>query len=210
MNQMDKEIAQYLLQSKAIKLEPTTPFTWASGWKSPIYCDNRKTLSFPKIRNFIRDAFIKTIQTNFDNVDCIAGVATGAIAQAALVADKMELPLIYVRSKSKGHGLANQIEGHYEKGSRVVVIEDLVSTGMSSLNAVKALREAGCQVLGMTSIFTYGFPVAEENFKHEECRLYPLSNYEALLDLALNSEYIKKEELELLKNWRKDPENWKK
>jgi orotate phosphoribosyltransferase len=205
-----KKIAQYLLQSKSIKLEPANPFTWASGWHSPIYCDNRKTLSFPEIRTFIRDVFVEEIQKNFIYPDVIAGVATGAIAQGALVAEKMGLPFIYVRSASKAHGLENLIEGVVEPGQKVVVIEDLVSTGGSSLKAVSALRDAGCEVLGMAAIFSYLFPQAVQNFKDMNCRLITLSNYSILLDLALESGFISQKEAALLAEWRKDPENWNK
>jgi orotate phosphoribosyltransferase len=205
-----KKIAQYLLQSKSIKLDPANPFTWASGWHSPIYCDNRRTLSFPGIRTFIRDSFVTEIIKFFPAPDVIAGVATGAIAQGALVAEKMGLPFIYVRSASKSHGLENLIEGVVETGQKVVVIEDLVSTGGSSLKAVKALRDAGCTVLGMAAIFSYGFPQAEKNFKDADCKLITLSNYSVLLDLALENGYISQNEAVLLAEWRTDPENWKK
>src|SRR5512136_479174 len=157
MGQFEKKIAEYLLQIKAIKLQPSNPFTWASGWKSPIYCDNRKTLSFPEVRGYIRDTFTDVIKEFYPDVELIAGVATGAVAHGVLVAEKMGLPFIYVRSEAKEHGLGNQIEGYYEPGQKVVVIEDLISTGGSSLGAVNALREAGCEVLGMVAIFTYGF-----------------------------------------------------
>jgi orotate phosphoribosyltransferase len=205
-----KKIAQYLLQSKSIKLEPANPFTWASGWQSPIYCDNRKTLSFPEIRTFIRDTFVVEIQKQFPTPDVIAGVATGAIAQGALVAEKMGLPFIYVRSASKSHGLENLIEGVLEAGQKVVVIEDLVSTGGSSLKAVNALREAGCEVLGMAAIFSYLFPQAVQNFEKMNCRLITLSNYNILIDLALESGFINQKEAGLLAEWRTDPENWNK
>jgi orotate phosphoribosyltransferase len=205
-----KKIAQYLLQSKSIKLDPANPFTWASGWHSPIYCDNRRTLSFPGIRTFIRDSFVTEIIKFFPAPDVIAGVATGAIAQGALVAEKMGLPFIYVRSESKSHGLENLIEGVVETGQKVVVIEDLVSTGGSSLKAVNALRDAGCTVLGMAAIFSYGFPQAEKNFKDADCKLITLSNYSVLLDLALENGYISQNEAVLLAEWRTDPENWKK
>ncbi len=208
MKNFEKEIASYLLQSKAIKLEPTSPFTWASGWKSPIYCDNRKTLSFPEIRTKIKNAFVEVIKANFPECKTIAGVATGAIAQGALIADEMDLPFIYVRSKAKGHGMENMIEGVFSKGDKVVVIEDLVSTGKSSLNAVDALRNAGAEVLGMVAIFTYGFPVAEENFKETGCKLLTLSNYNALLELGLETKTIDADKMELLKEWRKSPETW--
>lgn len=203
-----KKIASYLLQSKSIKLEPANPFTWASGWHSPIYCDNRKTLSFPEIRTFIRDVFIEEIEKSFNFPDVIAGVATGAIAQGALVADKMGLPFVYVRSASKAHGLENLIEGVVEAGQKVVVIEDLISTGGSSLKAVNALRESGCDVLGLAAIFSYGFPQAIQNFKDNNCKLITLSNYTVLLDLALESGYISEKEAVLLAEWRTDPENW--
>ena len=205
-----KKIAHYLLQSKSIKLEPANPFTWASGWFSPIYCDNRKTLSFPEIRSFIRDSFVEEIKKQFGIPDVIAGVATGAIAQGALIADKMELPFIYVRSASKSHGLENLIEGKIEPGQKVVVIEDLISTGGSSLKAVNALREAGCVVVGMAAIFSYGFPQAVKNFNDAGCKLITLSNYNALLELALEQGFINNTEAALLADWRTDPENWRK
>lgn len=205
-----KKIAHYLLQSKSIKLEPANPFTWASGWFSPIYCDNRKTLSFPEIRSFIRDSFVEEIKKQFGIPDVIAGVATGAIAQGALIADKMELPFIYVRSASKSHGLENLIEGKIEPGQKVVVIEDLISTGGSSLKAVNALREAGCIVIGMAAIFSYGFPQAVKNFNDAGCKLITLSNYNALLELALEQGFINNTEAALLADWRTDPENWRK
>lgn len=197
-----------MLQSKAIKLEPANPFTWASGWKSPIYCDNRKTLSFPEIRTIIRDKFKELIQKEIGDPDVIAGVATGAIAQAALVADAMNLPMVYVRSSAKSHGLENLIEGVFEPGQKIVVVEDLVSTGGSSLKAVEALRKAGADVAGMVAIFTYGFDVSHENFKNYSCNLFTLSNYDSLLETALEENYIDKNHIEILKNWRKDPENW--
>ncbi len=205
-----KKIAQYLLQSKSIKLEPAKPFTWASGWLSPIYCDNRKTLSFPEIRTFIRDSFVEEISKSFNSPDVIAGVATGAIAQGVLVAEKMGIPFVYVRSASKSHGLENLIEGVVEAGQKVVVIEDLISTGGSSLKAVNALREAGCEILGMAAIFSYGFPQAIRNFTDTNCKLITLSNYSVLLEQALESGYISKKEADLLAEWRNDPENWMK
>jgi orotate phosphoribosyltransferase len=207
-NNIEKQIADNLLQIKAIKLNTSTPFTWASGWKSPIYCDNRKTLSYPVVRTAIRDAFVALIRKKFEGVTKIAGVATGAIAQGALVADKMELPFVYVRSTAKGHGLGNLIEGEINAGDKIVVIEDLISTGGSSLSAVESLREAGCEVLGMVAIFTYGFDLSVEQFNKSHCELYTLSNYSALIDQALLSGYIKPEELELLKEWRKNPSEW--
>jgi orotate phosphoribosyltransferase len=203
-----KKIAEYLLQIKAIKLQPSNPFTWASGWKSPIYCDNRKTLSYPEVRSFIRDSFAGIIRDIYPEAGLIAGVATGAIAHGALAADKLGLPFIYVRSEPKSHGLGNQIEGYYEKGQKVVVIEDLISTGGSSLNAVRALREAGCEVLGMVAIFTYGFTKATDGFAAEKCELHTLSNYNSLIEKAVESGYIGQKEVETLKQWRVDPSVW--
>jgi orotate phosphoribosyltransferase len=197
-----------LLQSKAVKLEPLKPFTWASGWKSPIYCDNRITLSFPDIRTAIRDAFVEKVKQHYPEVEVIAGVATGAIAQGALVAEAMKLPFIYVRSAPKKHGMENLIEGIIIPGQKVVVIEDLVSTGGSSLQAVEALRKAGAEVLGMVAIFTYGFPSAEGNFNEGKCKLVTLTNYMELLDLAVETGYIKADQLEILKQWRQNPGQW--
>jgi orotate phosphoribosyltransferase len=202
------KVAEFLLQIKAIQLNKQQPFQWASGWQSPIYCDNRKTLSYPKIRTYIRQKYAETIRDNFGEVDIIAGVATGGIAQGALVAQELDLPFIYVRSSQKGHGLQNQIEGYFETGKRVVVIEDLISTGMSSLNAVQALRDAGCQVMGMVAIFTYGFQLAKENFDKYKCSLYCLSDYDHLIEEALDRGYIGSEDVESLKNWKEDPANW--
>jgi len=200
--------AEYLLQIKAIKLNLQKPFTWASGWKSPIYCDNRKTLSYPKIRTFIRQQFAAVIQEEFGMPDVIAGVATGAIAQGVLVAQDLGLPFVYVRSEAKDHGLTNMIEGVIEKGQSVVVVEDLVSTGSSSLKAVQALREAGCDVKGMVAIFTYGFPVAEEAFAKAKCKLVTLSDYNSLLQHACESNFIKESDLAYLAEWREAPEKW--
>jgi len=208
MENSAKKVAEYLLQIKAIKLQPSNPFTWASGWKSPIYCDNRKTLSFPEVRTYIRDTFASVVKELYPQAEMIAGVATGAIAHGALAADKLGLPFIYVRSEAKGHGLGNQIEGYYEKGQKVVVIEDLISTGGSSLSAVKALREAGCEVLGMVAIFTYGFGKATEGFKADNCVLTTLSNYNMLVETAVESGYIGAAEVETLKKWRVDPAIW--
>jgi len=208
MTTTDNLITQYLLQSKAIKLEPAKPFTWASGWKSPIYCDNRITLSYPEIRKSIRDAFAEKIKQLYPNTEVIAGVATGAIAQGALVADILNLPFIYVRSAPKKHGTENLIEGRLQAGQKVVVIEDLISTGGSSLQAVEALRKADAEVLGMMAIFTYGFPLAEENFKNQQVTLHTLTNYMKLLDLALQTGYIKEEQLDILKQWRQNPDKW--
>jgi len=209
MTEISSKIAGYLLESKAVILEPRNPFTWASGWKSPIYCDNRITLSHPKIRDFIKEAFRSTILTHFNTPDIIAGVATGAIAQGSLVADIMNLPFVYVRPSAKEHGRQNQIEGHLEKGQEVLVVEDLISTGGSSLKAVKALREAGANVLGMVAIFSYGFEVATENFRAAGVELHTLTNYHILIETALATGYIHKEEIELLQQWREDPAGWK-
>lgn len=196
------------MQINAIKLNPTNPFTWASGWKSPIYCDNRKTLSYPEIRNVICDAFVKVIKDKYPEVDIIAGVATGAIAHGMLVADRLNLPFIYVRSAPKSHGLSNQIEGHFERGQKVVVIEDLISTGMSSLAAVEALHDAGCNVLGLLAIFTYEFDQAANSFARANVDFKTLSNYSTLIETALNQGKITNNQLELLKNWRENPEEW--
>jgi len=208
MVKIAKKTAEYLLQIKAIKLQPSNPFTWASGWKSPIYCDNRKTLSFPEVRSFIRDSFAERIKELYPEAELIAGVATGAIAHGALAADKLGLPFIYVRSGAKEHGLGNQIEGYFEAGQKVVVIEDLISTGGSSLSAVKALREAGCNVLGMVAIFTYEFSKATDGFAGEHCSLNTLSNYSTLVETAVKTGYIGQEEVETLKKWRTDPSVW--
>lgn len=202
------KVAEFLLQIKAIRLSKDQPFQWASGWQSPIYCDNRKTLSYPKVRTFIRQKYVETIQEQFGQVDVIAGVATGGIAQGALIAQDLELPFIYIRSSSKGHGLQNKIEGDVESGQRVLVIEDLISTGMSSLNAVEALRERGCQVLGMVAIFSYNFKIAQENFKKFKCPLYTLSDYNSLIETAVEQNYISEEDVKSLKSWREDPANW--
>ena len=205
---IENKIANFLLQIKAIKLEPASPFTWASGWKSPIYCDNRKTLAFPEIRTFIRDCFVKLIHEKFPSAEVIAGVATGAIAQGALIADKMNLPFIYIRSTPKGHGLENLIEGYLEQGKKVVIIEDLISTGSSSLKAVEAVRQAGAVVTGLVAIFTYGFKIADDNFKNAGCLHYTLSNYEYLIKEAVSLNYIDESQIALLKAWRESPETW--
>jgi orotate phosphoribosyltransferase len=204
----EKKIAEYLLQCEAIKLQPENPFTWASGWKSPIYCDNRKTLSFPEIRTFIRNSFAEAVKENFGTPDVIAGVATGAIAQGALVADIMNVPFVYVRSAPKGHGMENLIEGDVKPGQKVMVIEDLISTGGSSLKAVEALRKAGCNVVGMCAIFTYGFPVAEKSFTDANVKLITLSNYNKLVQIAIETGYVKANQLEVLNKWREAPEKW--
>ena len=201
--------AELLLQIKAIKLEPQEPFTWASGWKSPIYCDNRIILSYPPIRNFVRENFARQIEELYGKPDVIAGVATGAIGIGMLVAEYMNLPFIYVRPEAKGHGRKNQIEGHLESGQTVVVIEDLISTGNSSLNAIKALQEANVTIKGLLAIFSYGFKISEDNFKKANIDLYTLSGYDHLIDTAVKSNYINESEAETLKSWRKDPSNWK-
>ncbi|MDX9811543.1 MAG: orotate phosphoribosyltransferase [Bacteroidales bacterium] len=208
MENTAREIAGFLLQIKAIKLQPSNPFTWASGWKSPIYCDNRKILSFPEVRDKVATSFVNLIRSKYPDVQVIAGVATGAIAHGALVADRLGLPFIYVRSGAKEHGLGNQIEGYFEKGQKVVVIEDLISTGGSSLSAVRALREAGCDVLGMAAIFTYEFKKAADAFEAEKCRLDTLSGYRVLTDSALQAGYIGEKEVDTLKEWRTDPGAW--
>ncbi|MFZ2338986.1 MAG: orotate phosphoribosyltransferase [Bacteroidales bacterium] len=208
MDNSAKKIAEYLLQIKAIKLQPSNPFTWASGWKSPIYCDNRKTLSFPEVRSYIRDSFAGVVSEYYPGAELVAGVATGAIAHGVLVAEKLGLPFIYVRSEAKEHGLGNQIEGYYEKGQKVVVIEDLISTGGSSLGAVRVLREAGCDVLGMAAIFTYEFSKSADGFKSAGCELHTLSNYSALISTAVDTGYITNDDVETLKRWRLDPSGW--
>ena len=203
-----EKTAELLLQINAIKLNPKNPFTWASGWNSPIYCDNRITLSFPAIRNYIRDEFSKNIEKQFGKPDVIAGVATGAIGIGILVAESLGLPFVYVRPEPKKHGRLNQVEGFLQKGQNVVVIEDLISTGNSSLLAVEALKEAGANVKGMAAIFSYGFEIATENFKNANVDLYTLSNYENLLPLAVSKKYITEEEELALQNWRKNPSTW--
>lgn len=209
MNTIAEKVASYLLDIKAIKLEPNQPFTWASGWKSPIYCDNRKTLSYPEVRSYIKEQFVALIREKYPQVEVIAGVATGAIAQGVLVAQELGLPFIYVRSSAKNHGLENLIEGEYRTGQKVVVIEDLVSTGGSSLQAVEALRNAGCDVLGMMAIFTYGFQKAVDNFQQAHCELTTLSDYNAMIELALKIGYVKPEHIEKLREWRLSPETYK-
>jgi orotate phosphoribosyltransferase len=203
-----RKTAEVLLQVNAIKLSPSEPFTWASGWKSPIYCDNRIILSFPTIRNYIREIMGKEIEKLYGKPDVIAGVATGAIGIGILVAEYLGLPFIYVRPEAKGHGRQNQIEGFVQKGQNVVVVEDLISTGKSSLNAVKALKEAEVHVKGMVAIFSYGFEVATENFKKENITLHTLSNYESLLEQALATNYIAQKELETLSVWNSNPSEW--
>ena len=202
------QFAKKLMDIQAIKLQPNEPFTWASGWKSPIYTDNRKTLSFPQLRSFVKLELCHLIQENFPEAEAVAGVATGAIAQGALVADQLGLPYSYVRPKPKDHGMGNQVEGELTKGAKVIVVEDLISTGGSSLKAVAALREYGVEVIGMVASFTYGFPVAEEAFREAGVKLVTLSDYNAVLEQAAETGYIKPEEIEVLKEWRKDPGAW--
>ena len=209
MSNLATEIAQSLLQIKAIKLNPANHFTWASGWYSPIYCDNRKILSYPAVRKQVCEGFAEIVQEKYPDVDIIAGVATGAIAHGVLVAEKLGKPFIYVRSSPKTHGLSNQVEGEFWPGAKVVVIEDLVSTGGSSLSAVEALRENGCEVLGMAAIFTYGFPTARENFAGADVRLDTLSDYKTMIELAAREGYVREDELLTLQEWRRDPANWK-
>ena len=208
MKTVERLLAEKLLKISAIKLQPENPFVWASGWNSPIYTDNRRTLSYPEVRTFIKVELGRVIMENFGEVDAIAGVATGAIAQGALVAETLGLPYVYVRSAPKDHGLENLIEGNLKPGQKVVVIEDLISTGGSSLKAVEAIRNAGCEVIGMAAIFTYGFPVAARKFKSAQVELITLSNYNAMLETALETNYIKPEDLETLQEWRKDPASW--
>jgi len=205
-----KKTAELLLQIKAIKLQPNEPFTWASGWKSPIYCDNRVTLSYPEIRNYLRENIAKIIEQEYGKPDVIAGVATGAIAIGVLVAQYLNVPFIYVRPEPKQHGRKNQIEGYLEKNKNVVVVVDLISTGKSSLNAVAALKEEGANVKGMVAIFSYGFDLASKNFKEENVNLTTLSDYDHLLEQSLDSSYISEKELETLQQWRTNPGDWNK
>ncbi|MDO4217706.1 MAG: orotate phosphoribosyltransferase [Bacteroidales bacterium] len=207
-NEIAAQMATFLLQVKAIKLNNDNPFTWASGRKSPIYCDNRITLSYPEIRTFIRQRFVEVINEYFGEVDVIAGVATGGIAQGALVAQELGKPFVYVRSEEKKHGLTNQIEGEIHSGQTVVVIEDLVSTGKSSLIAVHALRDKGCNVKGMAAIFTYGLEVARKNFEEANVELHTLTNYDTLIQVAQKEEYIQQHQMQSLADWRSNPEKW--
>ncbi|MFD1256964.1 orotate phosphoribosyltransferase [Mucilaginibacter terrae] len=207
-NEIEQQVAEFLLQIKAIKLQPDNPFTWASGWKSPIYCDNRITLSYPSIRTYIRQQLSLLIQEEFGSVGCIAGVATAGIPQGALVAQELGLPFIYVRAKPKEHGTGNLIEGEIMPGQRIVVVEDLISTGKSSLQAVDALRDAGYEVAGLAAIFSYGFDIANENFKKAKCRFVTLSNYNAMLKFAEEKQYINMKSMDLLKQWRTNPSQW--
>ncbi len=208
MKTLEQIFAAKLLKVKAIKLQPTNPFTWASGWKSPFYCDNRKTLSYPELRTFVKTEITRLIMEQFPDVEAIAGVATGAIAQGALVADAMGLPFVYVRSKPKDHGLENLIEGELKPGMKVVVVEDLISTGGSSLKAVEAIRSNACEVIGMVASYTYGFDVATDAFKAADVKLVTLTNYEAVVQEALNIGYIAESDVDLLHEWRKDPAHW--
>ncbi|WP_103925180.1 orotate phosphoribosyltransferase [Algoriphagus boritolerans] len=202
------EVADKLLEIQAIRLQPDKPFTWASGWKSPIYCDNRLSLSFPEVRNMIKNKLVESVTHFFQNVEAIAGVATAGIPQGALIANDLGLPFIYVRSKPKGHGMENMIEGKVTPGQKVVVVEDLVSTGGSSLKAAEDLKNAGFEVLGMVAIFSYGFEVAAQNFKNAGIKLVCLSHYDALLPIAVKRNYISSEMLDSLSEWRKDPGSW--
>lgn len=210
MENLKKAFAGKLLGIKAIKLQPNDPFTWASGWKSPFYCDNRKTLSYHDVRSFVKLELVHAILANFPETTAVAGVATGAIAQGALVAEELALPYAYVRPKPKDHGMKNQIEGEIPQGSKVVVVEDLISTGGSSLKAVAALREAGFEVVGMVASYTYGFPIAEQAFKDANVKLVTLTDYQNVVEKAMEIGYIKEEDIPMLDEWRKDPENWKK
>ena len=208
MKTLENIFAAKLLNVKAIKLQPTNPFTWASGWKSPFYCDNRKTLSYPDLRSFVKIELVRLIMENFPEAEAVAGVATGAIAQGALVADALNLPFVYVRSKPKDHGLENLIEGELKPGMKVVVVEDLISTGGSSLKAVDAIRKNGCEVVGMVASYSYGFDVAKKAFDEANVKLITLTNFEAVVAEALNTGYIQSSDVELLHRWRKDPANW--
>lgn len=210
MNNYKKDFAKRLLDIKAIKLQPDAPFTWASGWKSPIYCDNRKTLSYPDLRSFVKQGLVNVVKERFANADAVAGVATGAIAQGALVADVLNLPFCYVRSKPKDHGMGNLIEGTLPANSKVVVVEDLISTGGSSLKAVEALRQAGFEVVGMVASFTYGFPIAAEAFQKSGVELVTLSDYDHLVEVARETGYVKEGDMETLREWREAPAEWRK
>lgn len=204
MSSSEKQIAKYLLETKAVFLNPKDPFTWASGIKSPIYCDNRVLLSFPSIRSKVIDAFVEIIKKNYPNVDCIAGVATAGIPHAALISDRMGLPMIYIRSSAKDHGLSKQIEGKFNPGAKIVVIEDLISTASSSLKALEALANEDVEVLGLAAIFTYGLDKAKQNLENANVEAVTLSNYEALIDVALEEKYIEESDLKTLQNWKKD------
>jgi len=209
MKTLEKSVAEKLLKIKAVKLQPNNPFVWASGWNSPIYCDNRKTLSYPQIRSYIKIELARLILEMYPEVEVIAGVATGAIAQAALVADILGLPFVYIRPTPKDHGLENMIEGDLRPKQKVVVIEDLISTGGSSLKAVEAIRNDGSEVLGMVAIFTYGFPVADQKFKKAKVKLTTLCTYDAVLSEALSTNYISEDDIETLQEWRQNPSTWR-
>ena len=208
METLENILASKLLKIKAIKLQPNEPFTWASGWKSPFYCDNRKTLSYPELRTFVKLELSRLVAEKYPQAEAIAGVATGAIAQGALVADQLALPFVYVRSKPKDHGLENLIEGDLQPKSKVVVIEDLISTGSSSLKAGEAIRRADCEVVGMVASYTYGFGVAEKAFADAGVELTTLTNYEAVIHVALQQGYIKAEDISMLDEWRSNPSQW--
>ena len=210
MDNLKRDFASRLLQVKAIKLQPNNPFTWASGWLSPFYCDNRKTLSYPELRNYVKLELVHKVLECFPEAEVVAGVATGAIAQGALVADELNLPFVYVRSKPKDHGLENLIEGDLKPGMKVVVIEDLIYTGGSSLKAVEAIRSNACEVIGMVASYTYGFPVAENAFREANVRLETLTDYEHVVAEALATGYISEHDVEVLHDWRQAPDKWKK
>ncbi len=210
MDNLKKDFAQRLLDIKAIKLQPNDPFTWASGWKSPFYCDNRKTLSYPALRNYVKLELTHAVLEHFAEAEAIAGVATGAIPQGALVADALNLPFVYIRNKPKDHGLENLIEGELQPGTKVVVVEDLISTGGSSLKAVEAVRKSGSEVIGMVASYTYGFPIARQAFEEAGVQLITLTDYEHVVAKALETGYIAESDVALLNEWRKDPSNWKK
>ena len=210
MDLLKKEFASRLMKVKAIKLQPENPFTWTSGWKSPFYCDNRKTLSYPDLRNYVKLELVHAVLENFPEAEAVAGVATGAIAQGALVADELNLPFVYVRSKPKDHGLENLIEGELKPGMKVVVVEDLISTGGSSLKAVEAIRKDCCEVVGMVASYTYGFDVAKKAFEEAGVKLITLTDYDHVVEQAKETGYIKPEHVEVLNEWRKDPANWMK
>lgn len=208
MNSESAQLAEYLLQIKAIQLNVHNPFTWASGWKSPVYCDNRILLSYPEIRNFVKEALVKLVSQHFPDTNCIAGVATAGIPHGAMVADALGLPFVYVRNKPKGHGMQNTIEGRLPADARVVVVEDVVSTGKSSLKAVDDLREAGAYICGMAAIYSYGFDLAQQSFAEKNVELHTIGNYDALLPVAVQEGYVKDDSLKTLSDWRKDPPNW--
>ena len=210
MDNLKKDFAQRLLDIKAIKLQPNDPFTWASGWKSPFYCDNRKTLSYPALRNYVKLELTHAVLEHFAEAEAIAGVATGAIPQGTLVADALNLPFVYIRNKPKDHGLENLIEGELQPGTKVVVVEDLISTGGSSLKAVEAVRKSGSEVIGMVASYTYGFPIARQAFEEAGVQLITLTDYEHVVAKALETGYIAESDVALLNEWRKDPSNWKK